>query len=105
MAKKKESKQQEIHSDLSTNETNVVVVEEIELAEGIQSTPEHILNGQGVGVYYDETLKRYVLVTLSLCPENDSAIITNKKVLRASKMGAIMETEVALKQLLQKELK
>lgn len=98
MAKKKETKEV-LKVDVFHGTT------EVNASEGPQSTPEPILNGQGVGTYYDETLKRYVLVTLSLCPENDSAIITNKKVLRASKMGAIMETEVALKQLLQKELK
>lgn len=80
-----------------------VVVEETKLSEGHQSTPLPELNGKGVGVYYDETLKKYVLATLDLCPENNTAIITNKKVLKASKLGAIMETEVALKQLLQKE--
>ena len=63
------------------------------------------LNGKGVGVYYDETLKKYVLATLSLSPENDSAIITNKKVLKASSIAAAMEAEIVLKQLLQKELK
>lgn len=86
--------------------------EEINLEDGPQTIGEESpevkqfeANGIGVGLYYDESLKKYVLVTLSLCPTTDNAIITNKKLLKASKLGAVMETEVALKQLLQKELK
>ena len=96
MAKKKEPE--------VVMETPVLVVEK-SAKDTYYDTELYPLNGKGVGVYYDEKLKKYVLATLSLSPESDSAIIINKKVLKSSSIAAAMEAEIVLKQLLQKELK
>lgn len=101
MAKKK---QPAIQSDLSTNETNTVVVMETPVAVD-ENNNIYPLNGKAVGVYYDETLKKYVLATLDLSPETNSAIITNKKVLRSSKLGVTLEADMLLKKIIEKEIK
>lgn len=105
MAKKKLEK--EVKTESSFLDENILdETAERAIANSVSlDKPLPELNGKGVGVYYDETLKKYVLVTLSLSPENDSAIITNKKVLKSSAIAAAMEAEIVLKQLLQKELK
>lgn len=89
-------------------QTEEVVVMEIPVlvAETSDKKVEiYPLNGKGIGAYYDETTKRYVVVTLDLSPEAGSAIITSEKVIGASKMAAILTADVDLKKLLEKTLK
>jgi adenylosuccinate synthase len=59
-------------------------------------------NGKGVGLYYDSKLKRYILVTLDLTPENDSAKIVTRKTLGDSKLSAGLQANVLLEQLINK---
>lgn len=105
MAKKKLEKEVKIESSF-LDENILDETAERAMANSLsldKQLPE--LNGKGVGLYFDEEAKRYVLVTLDLSPESDSAVITSKKVLRSSKLGATLESEMLLKKLIQKEIK
>lgn len=59
-------------------------------------------NGLGVGVYYDDKTKKFVLVTLDLIPDSDSAVITSKQKLNSSKLNATLKATITLEQLLNK---
>jgi hypothetical protein len=64
-----------------------------------------VANGKAVGVYYDEKTKNYVLVTLELYPEEGFGNIITKKMLTSSRPAAIMNGEITLQQVLDKNLK
>ncbi len=68
----------------------------------IETPPKAETTGQGVGVYYDNKLKKFVLVTLDLVPENNSAVITSKEKLSSSKLSATLKATITLEQLLNK---
>lgn len=104
MAKKKKDEIAQLDEKLQELGTSLEeVVEQNQANFGVNEI--YPLNGKGVGLYFDEEAKRYVLVTLDLSPESDSAVITSKKVLRSSKLGATLESEMLLKKLIQKEIK
>ncbi len=67
-------------------------------------TPD-LKNGKAVGVYYDNELNRFMMVTLDIYPDSQSAKIIETQKLTASKIAAILNSEVKLKQLLEKQLK
>ena len=62
-------------------------------------------NGKAVGVYFDKEKKRFIMVTLDLYPDSDSAEIIERETLTGSKLAAMLKGEVKLNQVLNKTLK
>ncbi len=62
-------------------------------------------NGKAVGVYFDKEKKRFIMVTLDLYPDLDSAQIIERETLTGSKLAAMLKSEVKLNQVLNKTLK
>jgi hypothetical protein len=72
-----------------------------EKAEEVQAEA----NGKAVGVYFDKEKKRFIMVTLDLYPDSDSAEIIERETLTGSKLAAMLKSEVKLNQVLNKTLK
>lgn len=68
----------------------------------IQETPPAEVNGQGVGVYFDKKLNRYILVSLDLHPATNSATIVSTKTLGDKKLSVGLKAGVLLEQIINK---
>lgn len=82
-----------------------LVTADVDSSNTLEISPAFNPRGKAVGSYYDEKLKRYIMVTLDFDPETGVGEIISKETLRTSKIGTIMKIRIKLEQLMEEVLK